>query len=111
MQKIPLARAAAGMVLAKEVFRGDNPVGMPICGKGTSLTESLIARFEHLDIQSIYVEGHPVWEDGDTTLDDILRALDHRFKKVGDDPLTEKLHQVYREYLTAAMGEDSGRQA
>ncbi len=111
MQKIPLMRAAADMVLARDVFRGDNPSGMPICGKGTVLTDSLIARFELLDIQSVYVEGHPLWEDGDTTLDDVLCDLDRRFKKVADDPLTTKLYNVYKAYLTTSMGGGDGREA
>ncbi len=109
MQKIPLMLATPDMVLARDVFRGDSPIGMPICGKGTVLTNSLIARFEHLDIQSISVEGHPVWEDGDRSLDDILRDLDFRFQKVMDDPLTVKLHEIYKTFLTKSMGDDSGR--
>jgi hypothetical protein len=111
MQKIPLMLAVADMVLARDVFRGDSAVGMPICGKGTVLTASLIARLEHLDIQSVYVEGHPVWEDGDRSMDDVLRDLDKRFEKVADDPLATKLYDIYKAYLTRSMGDDGGRQA
>jgi hypothetical protein len=111
MQKIPLMLAVADMVLARDVFRGDSPAGMPVCGKGTVLTNSLISRLEHLDIQSIYVEGHPVWEDGDRSLDDVLRDLDKRFKKVSDDTLTTKLHDIYKAYLIKSMGDDGGREA
>lgn len=107
MQKIPLMLATADMVLARDVFRGNNPSGMPVCGKGTVLTDSLIARLEHLDVQSVYVEGHPVWEDGDRTIDDVIRDLDFRFQKVIDDPLTVKLYETYKEFLTKSMG-DSG---
>jgi hypothetical protein len=111
MQKIPLMLAAADMVLARDVFRGDNPAGMPICGKGTVLTDALIARFEMLDIQSVYVDGHPVWEDGDNSLADVLVDLDTRFKKVADDPLTTKLYDVYKAYLTSSMGGAGGSEA
>jgi len=111
MQKIPLMLAAADMVLAREVFRGDSPAGMPICGKGTVLTDALIARLDHLDIQSVYVEGHPVWEDGDRSLDDVLCDLENRFGKVADDPLTTKLHEIYKAYLIKSMGDDGGREA
>ena len=109
MQKIPLMQASVDMVLAREVFRGDSPAGMPICGKGTVLTDALIARLEHLDIQSVYVEGHPVWEDSDRSLEDVLRDLDKRFAKVAEDPLTAKLHDIYTAYLTKSMGDDGGR--
>ena len=111
MQKIPLMLATSGMVIAHEVFRGDSLAGMPICGKGTVLTAALITRLEHLDIQSVFVEGHPVWDDGDRSLDDVLRDLDKRFEKVADDPLTAKLYDIYKAYLTKSMGDDGGREA
>jgi hypothetical protein len=110
MQKIPLMLAKADMVLARDVFRGDSPAGMPVCGKGTVLTDALIVRLDHLDITSVYVEGHPVWEDGDRSIDDVLRDLDKRFEKVADDPLAIKLHDIYKAYLTKSMGDDGGRQ-
>ncbi len=111
MQKIPLMLAEPNMVLARDVFRGDSPAGMPVCGKGTVLSDTLIARLDHLDIQSIYVEGHPVWADGDRSLDDVLRDLDKRFEKVADDPLTTKLYDIYKAYLIKSMGDDGGRKA
>jgi len=109
MQKIPLIRATAGMVLARDVFRTESANGIPICGKDTELTESLIARLENLDIQSVYVAGHPLREEGDRTLDDLLRELDGRFQKVRQDPLTAGLHTIYTDYLKRSMGESGGR--
>jgi hypothetical protein len=111
MQKIPLMLAVADLVLARDVFRGDSAAGMPVCGKGTVLTDGLIARLELLDIASVYVEGHPVWEDGDRSLDDVLRDLGKRFEKVADDPLTAKLYDIYKAYLTKSMGDDGEREA
>ncbi|MDD2897989.1 MAG: hypothetical protein PHI31_04680 [Desulfuromonadaceae bacterium] len=111
MQKIPLMLAKAGMKLARDVFRGDSPVGMPICGKGTELTESLIGRFENMDVQSIYVEGHPVWEEGERSYDDLLRELDARFIKTRQNPLNLKLYEIYKAHLAKSMGGDSDRQA
>jgi hypothetical protein len=111
MQKIPLMLAKADMVLARDVFRGDAQAGIPVCGKGTVLSDSLITRLERLDVQTVYVEGHPVWEDDDRSLDDIIRDLDKRFEKVKDDPLTLRLYEIYKAYLIKSMGDDSGRQA
>ncbi|HEY3308579.1 MAG TPA: hypothetical protein VGJ93_08995 [Desulfuromonadaceae bacterium] len=111
MQKIPLMLAKAGMVLAKDVFRNDSPSGIPICGKDTLLTDNLLTRLDHLDVKSIYVQGHPVWIDGDRSLDDLLESLDQRFKKVRQDPLTSKLYDIYVEYLKRSMGDDGGRKA
>ncbi len=111
MQKIPLILAKAGMNLARDVFRGDSPIGIPICGKGTELTDVLIARLENLDIQTVHVEGHPVWEEGERTFDDLLTDLEGRFSKTLHEPLNAMLYDIYRAYLIKSMGGDSDRQA
>ncbi|QEM67881.1 hypothetical protein FO488_06740 [Geobacter sp. FeAm09] len=111
MQKIPLMAAKVGMVLARDVFRTESANGIPICGKDTELTDSLIARLENLNIQSVYVEGHPVWSEGDRTLEETLRDLDTRFEKVRQDPLMAKVYDIYAEYLKRSMGESGGRKA
>ncbi len=102
MQKIPLAMAEAEMVLARDIFRDDNG-GPPICGKGITLTDSLIERLKRMGVQTIVVEGHPVRMTGDKNPEDILAALDFRFRKVENDPLTGKLKRVYRQYLVKAF--------
>ncbi|OGR28617.1 MAG: hypothetical protein A2X83_05575 [Desulfuromonadales bacterium GWD2_54_10] len=111
MQKIPLMLAEAGMVLARDVYRNDSPMGIPICGKETVLTVALIARLDNLDVKAVYVEGHPVWTDGDHSLDDMLLDLEKRFEKVRSDPLTSKLFDIYAEHLKRSMGDDGGRKA
>lgn len=111
MQKIPLMLAKSGMALARDVFRGDSPIGIPICGKDTELTDSLIARFENMDVQSVYVEGHPVWEEGERSFDDLLRDLDDRFSKTLQEPLNVMLYEIYKAYLIKSMGGDCDRQA
>lgn len=110
MQKIPLMQATAGMVLARDVFRNNNPVGMPVCGKKTVLTDSLITRLDNMDVKAIFVEGHPVWEEGDRSCDDLLLELDRRFSKVRNDPLTTMLHDIYADYLKRSMGDHGGQQ-
>ena len=109
MQKIPLLTAKAGMILARDVFRSESAIGIPICGKDTELTDSLIARLENMNIQSVYVVGHPVREEGDLSIDDILNDLQSRFAKVLHDPRTAKLHDIYADYLKRSMGESGGR--
>jgi len=110
MQKISLKLATAGMVLARDVFRNGNTAGFPVCGKSTILTETLITRFDNMDIATIYVEGHPHWEEGDRSLEDMLGDLEHRFTKVQEDPLMVVLHNIYADYYRRSMGDDSGRQ-
>lgn len=111
MQKIPLMRATPGMILARDIFRGDSPVGMPICGKGTELTADLIARFDHMDVQSVHVEGHPVWEAGQRSIDELLNDMDFRFSKTVNEPLNRMLYDIYKAYVLKSMGDDGDRQA
>lgn len=111
MQKIPLMLAKAGMVLARDVFRGGSPVGIPICGVGTKLTDSLISRFDNMDVQTVYVEGHPIFEEGERSLQDLLHDLDGRFSKTLQNPLNMMLFDVYRTYMTKSMEGNNGQQA
>jgi hypothetical protein len=111
MQKIPLMLATAGMILARDVFRGDSPVGFPICGKGAELTDTLIMRFENMDVQSVHVEGHPVWEEGERSFEDLIRDLDARFSKTLQEPLNVILYDIYKAYLIKSLGSDSEQQA
>lgn len=106
MQKIPLMTAAAGMVLARDVYRDDTGSGMPICGKGTVLSDSLIRRLEHLGVQSLHIEGGA--ECAARSLDDLLCDLDKRFAKVQDHDLSGILREVYEDYLKRTLGEGNG---
>ena len=102
--------AKAGMTLAKDVFRDSSSTGMPTCGKGTELTDSLIARLEKMDVMTVYVEGLPAQEEGELSFDDILRELDGRFSKSIQEPLNAMLYNIYKANLIKSMGGDSGRQ-
>ena len=108
MQNIPLAQAAPEMVLARELKRADNPDGPPICGRGIILTEALIERLKRMGIQSVVVEGHPVWNEGDETVAAQLATLDRRFSRVTNDPLMRKLQDIYRAQIKKSMGEQDG---
>lgn len=111
MQKIPLHLAKEGMVLAREICRNDSTSSIPVCGKDVVLTSELIARLGHMDINSIYVQGHPVRSEGDHSLETMLGNLEHRFEKVRNDPLMSKVYDIYANYLKRTMGDDGGRQA
>ena len=108
MQKIPLAQAAPGMVLARDILNNDNPSSMPICGKGVKLSESLIARLQQMGVQSISVEGRPVKIEGEATAEQLLEALDQRFVRVEKDPLMLRVKELYRKQILTAMGESDG---
>ena len=81
MQRILLAQAGPGMVLAKEIL---NPDGMVLCGAGTALSEALIERLANMEVVDVTVEGHPVNLEGDKTLQEELQEIDLRFQRVED---------------------------
>lgn len=108
MQNIPLTLATAGMVVAREIKASDDPAGMTICGKGVKLTDSLINRLEQMGIQSVTVEGHPVKREGESSLEETLAALDHRFRRAGGDPLMMTIKAIYQKQIRRSMGDTGG---
>lgn len=109
MQKIPLNLATADMVVARDIFKNDSPSGMPICGKGTVLSGSLISRLQQMGVQSLYVQGHPIHQEGDRSLDDQLADLERRFSKTLENRHNQMLLEIYRNHVRTVMGEDGGR--
>jgi hypothetical protein len=106
MQNIPIMLAEPGMILGRDVCRDDNPNSPPICGKGIELTESLLERLKNMGIQSLTVEGHPVWQEGDKSLEELLAELDARFRMVESDPIMMKLKELHRTLICKSMGAD-----
>jgi hypothetical protein len=105
MQVIPIQLSADGMVVAKDICDGSRV----LCGKGVKLTEPLIHRLKKMGIESIAVEGHPVKLDGEESLDDMLEALEKRFRRVSGDPLMMKIKDLFCQRILRSMGEESGR--
>ena len=98
MQKIPLKKAKAGMTLAKPV---ENDRGMTLCGAGTELTDDTIDRLVRMEVKRITVEGHPIDTGQEQkSLDQLLKELDGRFKKVANDPLMKKIKNMISQVLT-----------
>jgi hypothetical protein len=109
MQKIPISLAKPGMVLGQDIKSSDDPASMTVCGKGVQLKESLIERLREMGVQTLTVEGHPVKMEGETSIEEMLSALDKRFKRVEDDPLMMKIREMYRAQILRSMGESDGR--
>ena len=105
MQRIPIALAEPGMVLAKDIVHPENPVGPSLCGKGMKLTDSLLNRLRNMGVQSLIVQGHPLCMEGDKPLEVLLQELDFRFSRVADDALAGMVKNIYRDYLVRSMGE------
>jgi len=109
MQNIPITLAAPGMIMAKEIKASEDPASMTVCGKGVKLTESLIDRLRQMGIQSLFVEGHPIAMEGETSLEEMLAALDKRFSRVASDPLMMKIKALYVKHIQRSMGAADGR--
>ncbi len=99
MQKINLDQAQAGMTLARAVT---NEKGITLCGEGTALTDSLIARLEKVAIHRLVVEGHPV-DDGSEELSPETKreVIMERFRHARKNPLNNAIMQVLLEKLEA----------
>ncbi len=95
MQKIPVEKATAGMVLAKPLTRKD---GVTLMGEGTVLTEQLINRLTDMDIAKLFVKGRPlsIEGEGDKTLEQRYQEVENRFSLVKDDNLSSQIKEIIR---------------
>ena len=66
MQKIPLEKAAEGMILAKPIVRGN---GVVLIGEGTELNEQLIERLKGLYISKVTVKGRPLGGEAEKSVE------------------------------------------
>ena len=107
MQRIPISLATAGMVLDQAVTRPDKPDGLPLYGKGNSLTESAIERMKQAGIESIIVVGRPIAQADEETFAESLANLEHRFRRVIDDPDMMQLKQLIAQQIKHFYGESA----
>ena len=92
MQKVPIALASPGMVLAKPIM---NDKGMPLCAEGTELTEMLIDRLRAMNIPALTVKGHPLGGASQAkTVDERVGEIEERFARVQGDLLMDMLRKA-----------------
>jgi hypothetical protein len=73
-----------------------NDAGMILLGEGTEITSALIAKLEKMNIASVNVEGSSA---PDKSLEEMLTALDARFKKTENEPLMGMLKSILKEHI------------
>lgn len=100
MKRVVIEELTAGMVLAKPVT---NSTGLVVLPLGAELDESTLARLQRLGLTSVYVEGDAGDASG-KTLAELEAELDHRFRRVIDDPLQYQLREAIRLQLRATRG-------
>ena len=93
MQKIPLEKAAEGMVLAKPIAREN---GVVLMGEGTELNEQLIERLKGLDITTITVKGSPLGGDDEKSIEVLFAELEERFSPVSSDKLCIQIMEIIK---------------
>ena len=106
MQKILLAQATAGMILARDVVTAE---GRVLCGKGTELSDSLLSRLGRMEITALTVKGHPVVESGEKSLEEEIVAIKHRFSKVTNIPPLKYIEQRLINKLVASREQLSNK--
>ena len=102
MQQILTLQAKEGMILAKDVMTAENRV---LCGKGTTLTPTLIERFHKMDIVQLTVEGHPISFPGEKTLQEELQDIESRFSEVNKVPPLAYLKKRIMKKLIESRGQ------
>jgi len=100
MKRVILTELLPGMVLAKPVT---NSAGLPVVAEGAVLDDVMIARFNKLELASVYVEGEAE-PAGGKTLAELEAELEHRFRHVGLDPLQQTILTALREHLHSTHG-------
>jgi len=98
MPKIPVEQLKPGMKLARPL---ENSSGMVLMAEGTELTEARISKIENMGVDSVYIDGptRPA-----RPKEELLAALEERFRKVGGNPRMALLKKAVREHIEAMYG-------
>ena len=93
MQKIPLEKAAEGMILAKPIVRGN---GVVLIGEGTELNKQLLERLKCLDITKVTVKGRPLDDEDEKSMELLIAELEERFTPVSSDKLCVQIMDIIK---------------
>ena len=98
MPKIAPDKLEPGMKLLKPVM---NRSGMVLLGEGTELTAELIEKIKDMDADSISIQGV---SPPSTPKEEVLSALDRRFKPVEEEPYMGVIKKVLKEHIEGLYG-------
>lgn len=100
MRRVVLLELLPDMVLARPVT---NANGLPIVAAGTILDAAIIERLRQMELASVYVEGDAL-DSGGKTLAELEAELEHRFRKVAQDPIQQLILRTLRTHVRATHG-------
>ena len=98
MPKIAPDKLEPGMKLLKPVR---NRSGMVLLGEGTELTAELIEKVRDMDADSISIQGI---SPPSTPKEEILSALDRRFKSIEEEPYMGVIKRALKEHIEGLYG-------
>ncbi|OPY74425.1 MAG: hypothetical protein A4E64_02275 [Syntrophorhabdus sp. PtaU1.Bin058] len=98
MPKITPDKLEPGMKLLKPVM---NRSGMVLLGEGTELTAELIEKIKDMDADSISIYGTA---PPSTPKEEMLSAIDGRFKAVEEEPYMGTIKKVLKEHIEGLYG-------
>lgn len=100
MKRVVIEELTVGMILAKPVT---NNTGMVVLPVGAELDEATLSRLQRLGLTSVYVEGDAGDASG-KTLAELEAELEHRFRRVIDDPIQYQIREAIRVQLRNSHG-------
>lgn len=100
MKRVVIEELTAGMILAKPVT---NNTGMVVLPVGAELDEATLSRLQRLGLTSVYVEGDAGDASG-KTMAELEAELEHRFRRVIDDPIQYQIREAIRVQLRNSHG-------
>ena len=100
MKRVVIHELLPEMVLARPVT---NSNGLPIVAAGTALDAALIERLQQIGLPSVYVEGD-ARDSGGKTLAELEAELDHRFRRVAQDPLQQLILRALHAHVRTTHG-------
>ena len=97
MQRIPVDKAAPGMIIAKPVL---TEIGVVLVGQGTELTDGVIEKLKSLEIQNVIVKGRPLdTGDEERGLEQLYKELEERFSLATSDKLCIQIKDCIKKDL------------
>jgi len=99
VRKIELTQAQPGDVLAQPI---ENNKGIVLCGAGTELTQTLIDRFERMEIISLWVESNE--SINKEQFEKMKAKVEQRFSLVDACPIGQVLKEIVLERLESRVG-------
>lgn len=107
MKRVVIEELTPGMILAKPVT---NTTGLVVLPLGAELDEATLPRLQRLGLTSVYVEGDAGDASG-KTLAELESELDHRFRRVNDDPIQCQIREAIRLQLRTTHGVADNQEA